>query len=193
MIIFLAIFGAVIGFLIMITLGYVIGTYNSLVSNREDIRTQFSNIKTEYQRRADLFYNLVQATKSYKIFEKSTLKEVVEARAKGITGTIPAQIKKMGQLDGLFSKLLALVEAYPNLKSNEQHNKLMDEVRITEDRVNVARTGYNDEVREYNIIIQSFPSSIIANMFRFRKNDFFINEEESNKPVRIDLSWTPIT
>ena len=116
------------------------------------------------------------------------MKEVVEARAKGITGTIPAQIKKMGQLDGLFSKLLALVEAYPNLKSNEQHNKLMEEVRITEDRVNVARTGYNDEVREYNIIIQSFPSSIIANMFRFRKNDFFINEEESNKPVRIDLS-----
>jgi len=187
MIIFLAVFGAVIGFLIMITLGYIIGTYNSLVSNREDIRTQFSNIKTEYQRRADLFYNLVQATKSYKIFEKSTLKEVVEARAKGITGTIPKQIKKMGQLDGLFSKLLALVEAYPNLKSNEQHNKLMDEVRITEDRVNVARTGYNDEVREYNIIIQSFPSSIIANMFRFKKNDFFISEPESDKPVRINL------
>jgi len=70
MIIFLAIFGACIGFFILVSIGYTIGTYNSLVYNREDIRTQFSNIKTEYQRRADLFYNLVQATKSYKIFEK---------------------------------------------------------------------------------------------------------------------------
>lgn len=175
------------GFLILVTFGYVMGTYNSLISNREDIRTQFSNIKTEYQRRADLFYNLVQAVKSHKKFEKGTLKEIVEARSKGITGTIPTQIKKMGQLDGLFSKLLALFEQYPNLKSNEQHNKLMEEVRITEDRINVSRIGYNDEVREYNIIVQSFPSSIVARMFRFKGDKFFLNEESTNKAVRIEL------
>lgn len=187
LLVFLAIFVAVLGFVGLIAVGYTIGAYNTLTSNKEDISTQFSNIKTEYQRRLDLFVNLMESVKSFKKHEKGTLKEVIEARAKGITGTIPKQMQTMKGLEGLFSKLLAVFEQYPNLKSNEQHNKLMDEVRITEDRINVARTGFNTEVREYNILVKSFPSNIIAKMFKFKVSEFFKNDEGSDKPVRINL------
>lgn len=187
MIEFLIIAGAGIFFFGLCLVGYVIGVYNSLVGNLQDINTQFSNIKTEYQRRADLFYNLVEATKSYKKFEKSLLAEVTLARSGRLGNTIPESIKKMSKLDGIFGKLFAVFENYPNLKSSEQHNKLMEEVRITEDRVNVARTGFNDEVREYNILVNSFPSNIVAKMFRYNVYEYYLNEPETDKPVRINL------
>jgi LemA protein len=148
-------------------------------------------LKTEYQRRADLFYNLVQSVKSHKNFEKETLIEVIKARSGKFGDTKAQEMKSMNKMDsgmaGLLGKLNVVFEQYPNLKSSEQHNKLMDEIRITEDRVNIARTDYNDTVREYNNYVQMFPSNILASKFQFKGEIFFENEEESNKPVRIDL------
>lgn len=169
------------GFIILITAGYAIGTYNFFQSYIQNIKTQWSNIKTEYQRRYDLFINLAEAVKSYKKHEKSTLLEVIKLRG-GIEfkGDIKSQMKKMNSLDKFFSKLSVVFERYPELKSNEQHNILMNEVRITEDRLNIARTDYNDIVREYNTKIKVFPSSIIAGMFHFKIAIYFVNEEASN-------------
>lgn len=177
-------------FVFLLCLGYLISGYNRFVSIKQDIGTQWSNIKTEYQRRADLFYNLVETVKSYKKFESQTLKDIISARSGAFigNGTKEEQAKKMSKLDGMFSRLLAIVENYPILKSSEQHNKLMDEVRITEDRINVSRTDYNSIVRDYNVYVNSFPSNIIAGMFKFQKETFFVNEEDSNKSPKINLN-----
>jgi len=181
---------AIIIFVFLCTAGWAIGTYNWFVNLKQSVKTQFSNIKTEYQRRADLFANLATSVKSHKKFEKATLTAVIEARSKGITGTVPQQLKKMKGMDAMFSKLLAVFERYPELKSIEQFNKFIDEVRITEDRVNIARTDFNDIVREYNIGIKVFPKSIIANIFKFAEEKFYMNnpssEEEESYKVDLD-------
>ncbi len=175
-------------FLVMSFMGWIIGTYNILAAGKVNIGTQLSNIKTEYQRRADLFYNLIESVKSYKKFEKSTLEEVTKARNPNYFGKGFGDVKKqLGKLDNVFSKLMLVFERYPNLKANEQHNKLMEEIRITEDRINVARTDYNDVVREYNLVINIFPSNLIASMFRFAQEEFFANEEGTSKAPKISL------
>ena len=184
----LAIVLSVILFLILVTVGGSIGCYNGFVTLRQDIKTQFSNIVTEYQRRTDLFYNLVVSVKSFKKHEKSTLKEVIEARSMSFGNSKKQDLKNMKNLDGMFSKLLAVFERYPELKANEQHNKLMDEVRITEDRVNVSRTDYNSVVNSYNVKVKRFPSNIIAGMFDFEIDEYFKGEEgiETSPQIKLD-------
>jgi len=183
----LIIAGSVILCFVLILVGWAIGVYNSLVSGVQNIKAQWSNIKTEYQRRADLFMNLVTSVKSYKTFEAKTFKEVVEARNGAFGNTKATQAAKMAKLDGVFSKLLAVFEAHPDLKSIQQHNKLSDELRITEDRINVARTDYNDVVREYNLIVKTFPSSYLARIYKYAEEKFFVNEPSTDKAPRIVL------
>lgn len=179
---------SVILFLVLIFVGGSINCYNGFVTLKQDIKTQFSNIITEYQRRTDLFYNLVQSVKSFKTHEKSTLKEVIEARSMSFGNSKKQDLKNMKNLDGLFSKLLAVFERYPELKANQQHNKLMDEVRITEDRVNVSRTDYNSIVNSYNVKIKRFPSNIIAGMFNFELDEYFKGKEGIETSPKINLN-----
>lgn len=178
---------AVLIFLSLSLIGYIIGTYNGLQGGRINIDTQFSNIKTEYQRRADLLYNLAEAAKQYARFEKSTLTDVIEARSGNFGKTPQDAIKRMKGVDAFLSKLMVVVERYPKLGSIEQFNNLSEEVRVTEDRVNIARTAFNGVVREYNLIVATFPSNYIARMFGFSEKFFFENEEESNKAPKLDL------
>jgi LemA protein len=153
--------------------GWVIGIYNMFQIGRQDIANQFSNIKTEYQRRADLFMNLVESVKAYAKFEKSTLTQVIQARG-GNFGALKAdQLKKMDMLDQMFSKLSVVFERYPKLKADTQFNQLNSEIRETEDRINIARTDYNGIVRDYNVLITTFPPNLVANFFGFRKELFF--------------------
>ncbi len=178
---------AVAVFIFLCLAGWGIGTYNTFRTGQQDVKTQWSNIKTEYQRRADLFYNLVEAVKSHKKFEKETLIAVTQARA-GIFGdNVKAEKAMMKKLDGVFGKLVATFEAYPKLQSHQQHNKLMEEVRITEDRINVARTDYNEIVGDYNKLVLMFPSNVLAGMFAFKEQEFFVNEEASNAAPKIKL------
>lgn len=165
--------------------GWFIGGYNTLSGLRQNIKTMFSNIKTEYQRRADLLYNLAEATKSYAKFEKSTLTDVIAARNVGNTPSQLAKGKK--QLDNILSKLMLVIERYPKLKASEQYQILMNESRVTEDRINIARTEYNDTVRDYNLFVVSFPSNVLANMFHFNEEEYFDNEPETNKCPKLDL------
>lgn len=183
-------------FFILATAGWGIGTFNFFQARRQDIRTQWSNIITEYQRRFDLFNRFAESVKSYKKFERGTLTDVIKARAAALNPaaqlreatTKAGQMKAMKGLDAFFSKLLAVVEQYPNLKAVEQYNKLLEEIRITEDRVNVARTGYNDIVRVYNIGVKTFPRNIIAKMFNFTLEEFFKAVDEGiEKSPKLDL------
>lgn len=173
----LLIISAVLIFICLITLGWGISTYNSFATLKQDIATQFSNIRTEYQRRIDLILNLVESVKSFKKHERETLTAVINARTKGFSGNVKTDMKKMNGLEGLFSKLLAISEAYPQLKAGEQHNKLIDELRITEDRINIARTDYNSVVRSFNVLIKTFPTNLIAGMFKFTLEDYFKGKE----------------
>lgn len=178
---------AIIVFFILATTGWVIGSYNTFVSADQDINNMWSNIKTEYQRRSDLFYNLVETTKAYIKHEKGTLTELTKARAGNFGNTKIDEAKNMKGLEGMFSRLLAVVENYPNLKAVEQTQELFKEIRITEDRINVARTEYNGIVRDYNILIKQFPKNMIARRFGFEKAIFFENEKETDKAPKIDL------
>lgn len=178
---------AVFIFVFLISAGWFISNYNWFVSNKKDIESQWSNIKTEYQRRIDLLLNLASAVKSYKKHERETLTQVISMRQGINQGSVGKQMKKMGQFDGLLSKLLMITENYPQLKASEQHNKLMDEVRITEERINVARTGYNEEVREFNVGVKSFPKNIVAGMFNFVEQPFYESEEGSSKALRLEI------
>lgn len=178
---------ASIGALILIVGGWIWGGYNTLVKGMQNIKTMFSNIRTEYQRRADLFYNLVEATKSHARFEKETLTQVIAMRNGNFGGDKQQALKKMQGFGALMSKLMLVVERYPKLRSTEQYQILMKETRITEDRINIARTEYNDTVREYNLYVNSFPSNVIAGMFRFKEEIFFEGEQGIEKAPKMDL------
>lgn len=185
--IFLGILIAVI-LLIIILIGWGIGSYNTFIIAVQDIKTQFSNIKTEYQRRADLFMNLVESVKSYAKFEKATLTEVIQARQGNFGTNKKEQMGKMKGLDGIFSKLAVVVEKYPELKAVEQYNSLMAEIKMTENRINIARTDYNSLVRDYNILVSTFPKVILANWFHFQKEVFFENDAATDKAPKIDMN-----
>ena len=174
-------------FLLLVTGGWVFGGYNVLVKGRQNIKTMFSNMKTEYQRRADLFYNLAEAVKSYAKFEKDTLTQVIAMRNGNFGSNNKEAMKKMKGLDGFLSKLMVVVERYPKLRATEEYKELMKETRITEDRINIARTNFNDVVREYNIFVVSFPSNFLAGMFNFKEEDYFENEEGTNQAPKMDL------
>lgn len=173
---------------ILILGSWALGGYNIFVVGDQNIRTMWSNIKTEYQRRADLFYNLVEATKGYAKFEKDTLTQVIAMRS-GKWGTNPKEdMSNMKKLQGLFSQLQLVVERYPKLRASTQYQELMKETRITEDRINIARTEYNDVVRDYNLTVRQFPSSLLAGVFHFKEHEYFENEEGTDKAPKMNLS-----
>jgi LemA protein len=176
-----------IAFLLLISIGWTWGSYNNFITGRQNIKTMWSNIKTEYQRRADLLYNLAEAVKSYAKFEKNTLVDVIAMRNGNFGRNAREEMSKMKSLDDFFSRLLVVFERYPKLKANETYKRLMREVRITEDRVNIARTEYNDVVRDYNLSVKMFPSNILASMFGFFENEYFESEEGVEKAPKLNL------
>ena len=174
-------------FFILVTASWVWGTYNTFIVAKQDIDNQWSNIKTEYQRRADMFFNLVEITKSYASFEKDTMQKVVEARSGAFKGTKEQQIVQMNELDSVFSRLLLVMEQYPNLKAVEQYNKLFEEVQRTENRVQIARTDYNALVRSYNILIAKFPRRILAETFGYAQENYFENTYGTEEAPKLEI------
>jgi len=181
------IFCAIILFVCLSCLGWGIMTYNIFIQLKQDIKNQWSNIKTEYQRRADLFMNLLSSVKGYTKHEKTTLKEVIEARAGNFGKDIKTQIKKLNGLDKTFQKLMLLTENYPILKASENFMDLQQNIKETENRINIARTDYNAILNEYNTRIQTIPTSIIANMFNFKSEQYFESEVGSEKSPKISF------
>ncbi len=183
----LIIFLSIIGLLIILSLytaSSIKSNYNGLVQGEESIDAQWANVETVYQRRADLIPNLVSTVKGYATHEQETLTQVVEARAKATSMNIDAgnmnaaSMQKFQQmqdgLSGALSKLMVVVEKYPDLKANQNFLELQAQLEGTENRISVERRKYNEETKEYNSRLRKFPANIYNNlMFDFEKKEFF--------------------
>jgi LemA protein len=168
--------GVLVGILLLaISLyGFFRGTYNQFVSLDEGVKSSWAQVENQLQRRFDLIPNLVETVKGYAKQEKDVLVEVTNARAKvGGANTVPDKINANNELSGALSRLLVVVEKYPDLKSNQNFLRLQDELAGTENRIAVERKRYNDTVKVYNVAIRSFPANILAGMFGFNKAAFF--------------------
>lgn len=154
-------------------------SYNRFVSQRNLIDNSWANIDTELKRRFDLIPNLIETVKGYASHEKAIFEEVARARnvAIGATGSPAAQAQAEGPLIGAMRQLFAVAEAYPDLKANQNFLDLQAELTNTEDRLQTARRFYNNNVRDFNRRVQSVPSNIIANWFKFVEKEFFEVED----------------
>ena len=171
----------IIGVLILIALGifgWAAGARNTLVTERESVNGAWSQVDVALQRRADLIPNLVETVKGFAKQEQAVIKEVTDARAAlGGARTPSEKIQANSQLDGALSRLLVVVENYPQLKSNENFLRLQDELAGTENRIAVERRKYNETVQKYNTDIELFPNNIAASMFGFQRNDAYFKTE----------------
>lgn len=150
------------------------GNYNRFVSLDEAVKSSWAQVENQLQRRFDLIPNLVETVKGYAKQEKDVLIEVTNARAKvGGAANVPDKIRANNELSGALSRLLVVVERYPDLKSNQNFIRLQDELAGTENRIAVERKRYNDAVQSYNVAIRSFPANMLAGMFGFKSATFF--------------------
>ena len=166
----------VIVILILVGLFYSFfkGTYNQFVTLDEGVKSAWAQVENQLQRRYDLIPNLVETVKGYAKQEKEVLTEVTNARARvGGASTVPDKIQANNELSSALSRLLVVVENYPDLKSNVNFLRLQDELAGTENRIAVERKRYNEAVQTYNVTIRSFPSNMLAGMFGFEKAAFF--------------------
>lgn len=185
----------VIALFVIIIYSWAKGTYNGLVTNEETTKQAWAQVENVYQRRSDLIPNLVETVKGYANFEKSTLTDVINARAKATQVTVdptklsPDQIQKFqGAQAGLSSslgRLMVVIERYPDLKANQNFLDLQAQLEGTENRIAVERKNFNEVVQSYNISVRSFPRNIFANMFGFQQKGYFQAEAGANKAVKV--------
>jgi LemA protein len=169
--------------------------YNGLVKQDEVVKNAWNNVQSDYQRRADLIPNLVNTVKGEANFEQQTLINVIEARSKATQVKVdPANItpEKLAEfqqaqsgVSSALSRLLAVVENYPNLKANEGFRNLQTQLEGTENRIKVARNDFNGAVREYNTKVRSFPMNMLAGMFGFKAKEGFAAEPGSDKAPEV--------
>lgn len=165
----------VVGAIFLIVIIYIISIYNALIRLRNHIKDAWSNVGTELTRRYDLIPNLVAAVKGYAAHERETLERVIELRNTCIadTGSVRHQEGTEKQLVVAMQKLLALAEAYPDLKADQHFLELQKELVNTEDRIQAARRFYNGNIRDYRNLREGFPSNLVANTFNFEDESFF--------------------
>src|SRR5437016_7112903 len=149
-------------------------SYNTFVSQEEAIKAQWAQVENQLQRRNDLIPNLVETTKGYATHEEAVFKDIADARAKLLAAKSPEEtIQAANQQTSALGRLLAVVENYPNLKANEQFNRLMDELAGTENRLAVERQRYNERIQDYNTARRKFPGNITNKMFGFKDYPYF--------------------
>ncbi len=169
--------------------------YNEMVSREEAISGQWAQVENVYQRRADLIPNLVNTVKGYADFEQETLTQVIEARAKATSTTIsadnlsPESLAQFQQaqngLGSALSKLMVVVERYPDLKANQNFRDLQAQLEGTENRIAVERKKFNDAVQGYNTYIRKFPQNFVAGWFDFEKKGYFEADEGASKAPEV--------
>lgn len=164
-----------IAVIVLLPVVFAFATYNTLVALRNHISEAWSNIDTELKRRYELIPNLVATVKGYASHERETLERVIELRNQCMDdhGSVNHQEGTERQLIGAMQKLMAVAEAYPDLKANQNYLELQKELVNTEDRIQAARRFYNGNVRDYKNKCETFPSNLIANLFGFKPRDFF--------------------
>ena len=164
---------------------------NQMAIKREAVNAAWAQVDVVLQRRADLIPNLVQTVKGYAVQEQTVFGDIANARAALIGAKTPAdKIAANGQLDNALSRLLVIVENYPQLKSNENFMRLQDELAGTENRIAVERRRYNDAVQDYNTYISLFPNSVIASFAGFTRNDaYFKTEEGARQAPKVNFDF----
>jgi LemA protein len=184
---------AVVGLLVLLALvigGTYVSSRNQMVRKNETIKQTWSQVDVVLQRRSDLIPNLVATVKGYAQQEVKVFGDIANARAGLLNARTPAdKIAANGQLDGALGRLLVIVENYPQLKSNENFQRLQDELAGTENRIAVERRRYNEAIQDYNTFIGLFPNSIFAGWAGFqRNNDYFAAAEAAHQAPKVDFS-----
>ncbi|BAI80600.1 conserved hypothetical protein [Deferribacter desulfuricans SSM1] len=178
----------ILGLIILIILG-LIYYYNKFIKLKNQVDESWSGIDVQLKRRYDLIPNLVETVKGYAKHEKETLENVIKARNMAMNATnIEEKAQAENMLTGALKTIFALAENYPDLKANENFLNLQNTLNEIEDNIQNARRYYNAVVRDYNILCESFPSVIIANMFNFKKREFFEIEEKERENVKVSFS-----
>jgi LemA protein len=188
----------ILALLILIALivgGSFIGRRNQMAVKREAVNAAWAQVDVVLQRRADLIPNLVETVKGYATQEQIVFGDIAKARAALIGAKTPTdKIAANGQLDSALSRLLVVVENYPQLKSNENFLRLQDELAGTENRIAIERRRYNETVQDYNTFIATFPNSAVASMSGFARNDAYFKTDEgarSAPKVNFNFNNTP--
>lgn len=167
----------------------IVGGYNRMVGLEQRVETVEANIDTELQRRNDLIPNLVNTVKGYATQESEVIGSVVEARAKlGGAQTVEERANADAQLSSALSRLLVVVERYPELKSNQNFRDLSVALEGTENRIKIARQDYNNAVSEYNTTIRRFPNSIVAGIFGFDQKQYYKAAEGAKEVPKVDFT-----
>lgn len=178
----------VIGIILIIFIPITSG-YNKMVGLDQRVKKASSNIESQLQRRYDLIPNLVETVKGYAKQEKDIFTDIANARAKlGGAQNIKDKAQANGELSNALSRLLVVVERYPELKSNENFQALMVQLEGTENRINIARKDYNDVVDSYNNTIKKFPNSILASIFRFEEKEYFKSDVQAKNAPKVDFN-----
>lgn len=181
----LIVFG-VFAFVILSLFLYVKGSYNALVSLDEGVKAAWAQVENQLKRRYDLIPNYVETVKGYAKHEKEVFLKVTEARSKvGSATTIKDKIEANNQMSSALSRLLLVVERYPDLKANANFIRLQDELAGTENRIAVERRRFNEIVKIYNIKVRRFPTNFMAGMFGFEKATFFQTPEAEKEVPKV--------
>ena len=170
---------------------WVIAMYNQFVQLANRVKEAWSDIEVQMKRRYDLIPNLLETVKGYAAHEKDVFEKVTQARAAAIGAqTMPQHAQAENMLSGALKSLFAVAEAYPQLRANENFLELQRELTDTEDKIQAARRFYNGNVRDMNTLMESFPSNLVANIFKFQKQEFFeLEEGESAARQPVEVSF----
>lgn len=176
-----------IGSLVFLGL-WLMGSYNTLVSKSQAVASQWAQVESQYQRRYDLVPNLVEATKGVLTQEQEVFGQIAEAR-QGYAGAqnVEQKVAATNQLESALSRLLVIVESYPDLKSNQTVQDLMVELAGTENRIAVERKRYNEVVRNYNTLVKKFPGLIVARLFGYEAKPYFEAVETAEEAPQVNL------
>jgi len=188
---------AIVAVLIILLYVSVKNTYNRMVQKGEVVTEQWSNVENVYQRRSDLIPNLVNTVKGYADFEQETLTQVIEARSRATSVTVdannlnPAMINQFQEaqagLSSALSRLLVVIERYPDLKANQNFLELQAQLEGTENRIAVERRKFNEVARDYNTFIKQFPRNIYASIFNFESKAYFEAEEGASEAPEVQF------
>jgi LemA protein len=163
-------------------------SYNKFVSQEEAIKAQWAQVENQLQRRNDLIPNLVESVKGFAAHEEGIYKDIADARSRLLAAKSPEEsIQAANQQSSALGRLLAVVENYPQLKANEQFNRLMDELSGTENRIGHERMRYNDRIKEYNTSRRQFPSNVVASVFGFKEYPFFEAPAEAKQVPKVNF------
>lgn len=169
---------------------FIISVYNNLVTLKQRAKNSFSQMDVQLQRRFDLIPNLVETVKGYMAHESDTLAKVTELRTSWANAkTVDEKAKVDNELSSTLKTIMAVAEAYPDLKANQNFSNLQAELSETEDKISYSRQFYNDSVTRYNTKLELFPSNIIASMFHFTPESLFeVDNSEARKNVKVDFN-----